>query len=233
MCSTCYDRDLERRRQATGGVLVRITTARRRGHVMQCAGCTREFYRPPSSSSTYHSLACFHALKRRLRTATCEREGCGQTFMRPPSQAGKYCSHTCYTLDRAGTGKGWLNRQGYLMVSGGTNQSALLVHRVIAEQRLGRPLLAGEEIHHVNGHRDDNRTNGPFRLNPRGNLQSGNLELWVSERQPKGQEPGPRIDAGLELAERFMDELDRDREDRILALAARVRRKRRRRARLA
>lgn len=227
MCSACYDQDLERRREENGGVLVAIVTAERRGDDVPCAGCPKFFYRPPSSKSSYHSLKCFHEHRRRLRTVTCARSECGQTYDRPPSQMGKYCSHACYALDKVGTGDGWVNPDGYRMVSGGKNRSALLVHRVVAERCLGRKLFAGEEIHHLNGHRDDNRTDGPFLLNPRGNLQSGNLELWVHGRQPKGQEPGPRIDAGLDLAERFLTGLDPGQEDRILALARRVRRKRR------
>ncbi|TCO48097.1 HNH endonuclease [Actinocrispum wychmicini] len=40
------------------------------------------------------------------------------------------------------------------------------------EQKLGRPLLVGENVHHINGDRMDNSPE--------------NLELWLT-RQPHGQ----------------------------------------------
>jgi hypothetical protein len=60
-------------------------------------------------------------------------------------------------------------KQGYHFIH--ADGRIIQEHRLVVEQQLGRPLLPGENVHHRNGDRADNRP--------------ANLELWLTH-QPKG-----------------------------------------------
>lgn len=65
----------------------------------------------------------------------------------------------------------WLTNDGYVMIRLEDNGAGRPEHRVVMERMLGRALVKGETVHHVNGIRHDNR--------------EVNLELWFA--QPYGQ----------------------------------------------
>lgn len=71
---------------------------------------------------------------------------------------------------------------GFVTVDG--VRKSVLQHRMVMESFLGRPLIKGENVHHINGDRTDNRIE--------------NLELW-NTRQPKGQRVQDKLEWAREI----------------------------------
>lgn len=102
-----------------------------------------------------------------------------------------------YAVKRGARGR---RHNGYLEVPHPERPLMVRHHRLVMEELIGRPLLRHETVHHCNGDRGDNRSNGPLV-----NFRSGNLELW-SKSQPAGQRVTDKVAWAVELLELYAPE---------------------------
>ena len=150
-----------------------------------CAECSREF--APSS--------------RHLRCPACrsrDRCPCGK-----PKQGHSTTCADC--RDEGGAANGnWRggrtrHKAGYVMVLARWHPRAgsngyVFEHVLVMEDVLGRLLLPGETVHHLNGQRDDNR--------------AGNLELWTRP-QPSGIRAADAVAWARQVLARYGELLSR------------------------
>ena len=176
-CAAC-GKELERR----ASDMARLTTGRafcskecqhkvgskpRRKSEVACRTCGKMFYPRSGNKGIYCSVKCHNTGQTKRTKRLCEV--CGREFDVKPSQADKrFCSQECHgrvnwqrVQERAHNGKPvLLTPSGYVKVwepSRPARRRWVLEHRLVMEQKLGRPLRKDEHVHHLNRDKADNR----------------------------------------------------------------------------
>lgn len=138
---------------------------------------------------------------------------CRQRYRRNNYRAGRTCCdcgtpvvnralrcQPCYQIHRRATAtpSRSLTVRGYVILGGlyehpnANKRGQVLEHVKVMGDILGRPIRPGENVHHINGIKDDNRPE--------------NLELWTSS-QPPGQRVADLVDWALEILSRYEPEM--------------------------
>lgn len=148
-------------------------TSPRKGDELPCVICGTVFYRTPAmikrNRKTCSKPCSDRALIRPPVIKACAR--CGKELRLKPSQAAiQYCSKQCEAaartkrpIDRMHNGKlAKKDHYGYVMIyePNHPNKSFggfVYEHRHVVEQAFGRYLASDEQVHHINGVKDDNR----------------------------------------------------------------------------
>ncbi|WP_202966793.1 HNH endonuclease signature motif containing protein [Sphingopyxis sp. C-1] len=172
---------------------------RQRAKIQRCLTCLEEFATFPRGGLSYCGKVCYRKRCKRCgkdfnpstpravycskgckqKSASCEK--CGVIYVVGKGSQGRFCSLTCFYENECPTGSVRDAGDGYKIIKVapgtpnakkfGTGANWMLEHRFVMQEKLGRPLEKNENVHHINGRRDDNRPE--------------NLELW-KRSQPAG-----------------------------------------------
>lgn len=127
------------------------------------------------------------------RTTRCTLDGCDKEHRGLGFCSGHYQRFKKHGSPLGGRSLAWprlpyKDANGYMNIK--LNGVTTKVHRIIMEEHLGRKLYPKENVHHLNGIRDDNRIE--------------NLELWSSS-QPSGQRVEDKIKWAKEILETYKE----------------------------
>lgn len=157
---------------------------------------------------TNQCKVCMYAAqkeRRKNKDVPCSLRTCDKTARHKGLCAGHYgrlrtlgdVQEDIPLQQRRANGDGKITTQGYVLRVVPSHPNArsdgrILEHTLVMSEYLGRPLKKGENVHHKNGDRSDNRIE--------------NLELW-STNQPSGQRIEDKIGWAIELIQEYIPEI--------------------------
>lgn len=149
--------------------------------VCSVEGCGKEFKDSEGRRKKCH--AC------RMGKVKCARDGCSKTIYKASARVGSgYCKSCLNKMEANPNWRGGkITTQGYTQLRQ-PDGSYVFEHRLVMAEKLGRPLLDNENVHHKNGIKTDNRIE--------------NLELWVTS-QPSGQRAEDLVQWAQEIIELY------------------------------
>lgn len=146
------------------------------------------------------SKKCKVCKKRKARPGRSDCEVCKYKASRKPCQkCGELCdprSTTCAKCRINPEGFKYIDKKGYVLIKCSDHPRAsnkgkyVFEHILVMEKKLGRYLDVGENVHHINGIRDDNRVS--------------NLELWI-----RPQPSGVRVEDAVKWAKEILRKYDK------------------------
>lgn len=156
----------------------------------------KEYAARKGSITRYCSAECSYAA-RKIEPPTFVCASCGKVTVYPKNRKSdgklgsynrkqKYCSRSCAVSAQPRKNSGWRDKAGYRVISRNGGQYA--EHRLVMEAMLGRPLHKGENVHHKDGDRANNRPE--------------NLELWTVAQVP-GQRVADKVAWAIDLIKQY------------------------------